>query len=261
MSADVARRAAFVLLLAPLAGCSWFTDFKRSPKIDPWETAADSIPFRGNPQQSVPYGGIQASGLLVSYQPLPGTIDSLGAMLTNPVAADPRSLENGRKAYQINCAICHGAAGQGNGTATKYGVPGINIVNDRVKGFSDGYIFGMMRNGRGLMPTYNRINENERWDIVNYLRGLQGAHQVVAAPAGLPGETGATLPSATELGPTRPSPYYRPVGSQAGLHLGRTAAPAPVAPTDSAAATDTTARTATPAAPAPADTMTKGERP
>ncbi len=40
---------------------------------------------------------------------------------------------------------------------------------------TDGYIWGMIRNGRGLMPTYNRIEELDRWDVVNYVRGLQGS--------------------------------------------------------------------------------------
>ena len=39
-----------VLLL--LGACSWFTDFKQQPKIDPWESVNDTIPFRANPQMS-----------------------------------------------------------------------------------------------------------------------------------------------------------------------------------------------------------------
>ena len=120
-------------------GCSWFTDFKSQPKIDPWESAADSIPPRGNPQFSVPTNGTLAPGFLVSRMPLPGVIDSM-ASIANPVEADQRSLENGRKSYQVNCSICHGPAGMGNGNATKYGMPGMALVNDRVKGLSDGSV-------------------------------------------------------------------------------------------------------------------------
>ena len=38
----------------------------------------------------------------------------------------------------------------------------------------------MIRNGRGLMPTYNRIEEPDRWDIVNYLRAIQGKGTIAA---------------------------------------------------------------------------------
>ena len=73
-----------------------------------------------------------------------------------------------------------------------------------------------MRNGRGLMPSYDRIEELDRWDVVNYVRGLQGKHQVAVGPTGLPGETGDKVPGYTQMGPTRPSPYYHHAGAQAG---------------------------------------------
>ena len=199
---------ALVLGLAT-ASCDWFTDFKDQPKIEPWESAADSVPPRGNPQNSVPMRGGSVPTFLVSRQPLPGTIDSMAA-LPNLVPADARSLDNGRKLYQINCAVCHGHAGMGNGPAVRYGMAGIALVNDRVRGLSDGYIWGMMRNGRGLMPSYNRIEDLERWDVVNYIRGLQGRFQVDTTMA-QPGVTGAALPAASLTAPTRPAPYFNAV--------------------------------------------------
>ena len=78
--------------------------------------------------------------------------------------------------------------------------------------YTDGYIFGIIRNGAGLMPTYNRIEEPDRWDIVNYVRSLQGKGTIAADTThGRPGETGAYVPGASRMGPTRPSPYYHPV--------------------------------------------------
>lgn len=280
MSAD-RRRALRALPLLLLGACSWFTDFRDQPKYEPWETANDSTPFRANPQFSVPLNGSPAPGLLVSYRPVPQALDSVAALVgANPVPADARSLENGRKSYQINCAVCHGATGRGDGPATQYGVIPMPITTPVTVGRTDGYLYAMIRNGRATMPTYNRIPELERWDIVNYVRGLQGRHQVVTAPAGVPGETGATLPAATELAPTRPAPYYHRVGSQAGIPLGpgATAPAVPGATTDSviapATGPDTAARTAPgragtdsapPARPAPAaaptDTTTRGSQP
>ena len=201
-----ARAATVAGLLLPLGACPWFTDFKETPMVSTWESVADSVPSRGQPQFSVPVGGTMMPAFRVSYAPLPATVDSMSG-LVNPVAADARSLDNGRKYYQINCAVCHGDTGAGNGPATRYGFPGINIITATTAGRSDGYIWGIMRNGRGLMPSYNRIPEMERWDVVNYVRGLQGRHAVRTGPVGRPGETGSTVPGATELGPTRPFPY------------------------------------------------------
>ena len=205
---SLARYAALAASLS-LSGCAWFTDFKEQPKIDPWESTSDTVPPRGAPQNSVPITGTQLAGYEVSYAPLPAVIDSIGRLVTNPTPVSDSSLANGRRYYAINCAVCHGDTGEGNGPATKYGMPAINLRTDVTRGRSDGYIYGMLRNGRGLMPNYNRIEEPDRWDVVNYVRALQ-AGTAATGPIGLPGEGGNTIPGYTRLGPTRPAPYYKP---------------------------------------------------
>src|SRR3712207_496956 len=105
-------------------------------------------------------------------------------------------------------------------------MPGISLLTDVTRGRSDGYIFGMMRNGRGLMPNYNRIEDIDRWHVVNYVRGLQ-ARTVATGPIGLPGEGGNTLPGYTPLGPTRPVPYYKPRRDGVGTERGLLGDPAP----------------------------------
>jgi mono/diheme cytochrome c family protein len=213
MRGSTLRHARNVVTLAAVVivsgACEWFTDFKRQPSLWTWEPVKDSLtPSRGNPQYSVPVTGMAVAGFQVSYAPLPGTIDSM-ANLANPHPVSELSLVNGRKYYQINCAVCHGDAGAGDGPATKLGVPGISLVTDITKGRSDGYLFGMIRNGRGLMPSYNRIEEPDRWDVVNYVRGLQGAggRQVQTGPLAAPGVTGSMLPGPSRTAPTRPSPF------------------------------------------------------
>jgi mono/diheme cytochrome c family protein len=230
----VNARIRIVALVMPLllSACEWFTDFKRQPSIWTWEQVKDSTtPSRGNPQMSVPTTGTVVAGYQVSYGALPETIDSM-AGIPNPTAATDSSLANGRKYFQINCVVCHGDRGMGDGPATKYGLPGINLTTDMTKGRTDGYIFGMIRNGRGLMPPYNRIEEMDRWDVVNYLRALQGANgkTVEVGPLAAPGVTGDKLPGPTRMGPTVPAPFFNPHRG-----AGTTGQPA-AAPTDTARA-------------------------
>jgi mono/diheme cytochrome c family protein len=230
------ERRFVLLLLVPLAGCDWFTDLKRQPKIDPWEAYSyDSVAkFRGQPSMSVPITGAMAPGYMVSYAPMPQTVDSMSS-LANPTPMSDASVANGKKYYQINCTVCHGASGRGDGPATRYGFAGISIVMDMSKNRSDGYLFGMIRNGRGLMPSYNRIEEMDRWDLVNYIRALQGSGSAPpdTTSIGAPGETGDKLPGATRLGPNLPSRYRIEPPRATGDTTRR----------DSTAARDTTRRT------------------
>ncbi|MBC7790141.1 MAG: cytochrome c [Anaerolineae bacterium] len=211
------RGGSIMLVVMPfLLSCSWFTDFKDQPRIEPWEAEMagnDTTPFRGNPQFSVPVYGSAVPGFIVSrgafLTVMPAVIDSM-ASLENPAAATDSSIENGRKYYQINCTVCHGASGAGNGPALNYGIAAPSLVTDRAKGLSDGYYFGIIRNGRGSMPNYNRIEELDRWDVVNYIRGLQGVGKAVSTEMGVPGETGSKVPGVSRTAPTRPAPFHKP---------------------------------------------------
>jgi hypothetical protein len=103
----------------------------------------------------------------------------------------------------------------------------------------------MIRNGRGLMPSYNRIEELERWDVVNYVRGLQGRYAVdtTMARAGVAGDA---LPAASVSAPTRPAPFFNPVRATAGGGQRATARGGAQADTG--------------AAPEPVDTAARGGR-
>ena len=192
-----------------------FTDFKRQPKMDPWETPADTIAMRGNPQGSVPIYGSVAPGFAYGRAQMVASVDSMSG-LKNPTAADERSLRNGGQQFAINCSVCHGALGAGDGPVTKFGYPPMPIGSgsNAATRLSDGYIFGMIRNGRGLMPPYNRIEESDSWDLINYLRAIQrDPANAPAVPVGRPGENGPLVPGPSLTAPTRPVPHYRPAAA------------------------------------------------
>jgi len=59
------------------------------------------------------------------------------------------------------------------------------------------------------MPSANRIPEAMRWDVVNYVRGLQGRFPVATGPVGFPGQASA-YPGHSVVGPTVPSAFRKP---------------------------------------------------
>lgn len=227
MIAKTTLRSALAALALPLAltACDpneWLTDMKQQPSIGTWQKfSTDSLlgettPFRGNPQGSVPLTGVTVAEWEVSYMPMPQTVDSM-SRLPNPVAADAQSIANGHRLYQVNCAVCHGDLGDANGTLRQlnraYGfAPAINGAATQAR--SDGYIWGMLRNGRGLMSNFNRIPERERWDVVNYVRGLQGRYAVPTGITLMPGEA-ASFSAVSPIAPNVPHSYLRP--STAGI--------------------------------------------
>ena len=205
--------AAFLLL--GTTGCEWFTDFKRQPHVVTWESwRTDSLGVRGAPQGSVPLDGTAVPAWMVSYSPTIATLDSM-AGIQNPVPVTEASLANGRKYFEINCAVCHGSNGDGQTPNSRYGIISIPLTGEITRVRTDGYIFGMIRNGRNTMPSYNRIEERDRWDVVNYVRALQGLVTDVPferGPLALPGVNGPMVPGPGTIGPYRAIPHRPAAG-------------------------------------------------
>jgi len=102
----------------------------------------------------------------------------------NPVASTPRSIASGKRAYDANCAPCHGNRAQG---AVKAGITLSIIEEQRGRqapdltddqwdhGSSDAEVFAVIK--RGVLPTMmpgfdGRIPDRDIWNIVNYLHTL-----------------------------------------------------------------------------------------
>ncbi|TVP54935.1 MAG: cytochrome c [Gemmatimonadales bacterium] len=95
--------------------------------------------------------------------------------LENPIEADDASLERGEELYLRACAPCHGDAGAGGGPVTAAGVASFTIIEGQALEHSDGYLYSIIRVGRGSMPAYgHQLTHYDRWHVVNYVRQLQG---------------------------------------------------------------------------------------
>lgn len=100
----------------------------------------------------------------------------------NPNTATLASLKRGEEYFNTNCTACHGPTGGGDGPiAAPYGpIAGVLPIGPGPMGFSlatgltDGHIYSTISLGRGRMPSYRRIPPDARWDVVNYIRDLNG---------------------------------------------------------------------------------------
>jgi len=93
----------------------------------------------------------------------------------NPLPADAASIAQGKKVADVNCVSCHGAKGKGDGAAAAALNPKpADWTSKKVQAESDGEIFWKISTGRGAMPSWKFLPENDRWALVRYIRSIGG---------------------------------------------------------------------------------------
>ena len=121
-----------------------------------------------------------------------------------PVEVTPELLVRGQQRFQINCQVCHGGAGMGNGVTSKYGLANIaNYHDPKYLKMADGEIFYTITNGHNSMNGYGaNITVPDRWAIVCYIRALQKSQDV--KPEELPDDQRSALDTPTAPTEARP---------------------------------------------------------
>lgn len=92
--------------------------------------------------------------------------------LRNPVTAGEQSLARGKTLFEINCALCHGAAAAKPGpVGQKLTPPPPGLDHELLQNRDDGHIYKAITLGFGRMLSFRgKLTPEERWDLVNYLR-------------------------------------------------------------------------------------------
>jgi len=92
----------------------------------------------------------------------------------NPLPDDKKVVEQGEKVAKVNCVSCHGAKGKGDGVAAAALTPKpADWTSSHVQSETDGELFWKISNGRGPMPPWKHLPENDRWALVRYIRSLK----------------------------------------------------------------------------------------
>ena len=148
-----------------------FPDMDRQPKYKS-QTPSPFLPA-GRVDRVPPYGSIPFH--IQTDQPYLIT-GKMGSMWGTgiPVTVDQKLLARGQERYQINCQVCHGASGAGNGITSQYGLVGAASYHaDKYRTMADGEIFNTITHGKGQMGPYHHIEVKDRWAIIAYIRALQ----------------------------------------------------------------------------------------
>jgi mono/diheme cytochrome c family protein len=110
--------------------------------------------------------------------------DYYGEGLPKEIQLTKSFLERGERQYNIYCAVCHAASGNGKGVTSQFGIanafnfhqPGSLDPANAAAYRADGAIYDVIVNGKGLMGPYGgSISVQDRWAIVAYIRAMQTA--------------------------------------------------------------------------------------
>jgi mono/diheme cytochrome c family protein len=88
----------------------------------------------------------------------------------NPLEHDPDAVAAGAKLYEQHCSECHGVKASG----TKRGP---SLRKEPVEHATPGALFWILSNGvvRHGMPDWSKLPEQQRWQLVLYLKSLGAA--------------------------------------------------------------------------------------
>ena len=104
----------------------------------------------------------------------PPTIPAEAAHMVNPIKPTPESQAHAKKMYGYDCAMCHGATGNGKGDIPDL-KPSPRDYTDpaALKDLSDGEIFYILKNGKGQMPPDGgRTKPDDLWNLVFLVRSF-----------------------------------------------------------------------------------------
>lgn len=168
------KRAIVALLLLGYTvtgwGYPWDQDMVDQPSEKPQESRAPADP------RAVPVeGGEFLPAADTEAEQFDGK--EAAASLTNPVPATSQSIARGAYLYELNCQVCHGTTGVGDGpVGLKFENKEPVDLNDAyTQDQTDGELFFTLTRGRVEMPFYrDALSQHERWDVVNYVKSEFG---------------------------------------------------------------------------------------
>jgi mono/diheme cytochrome c family protein len=95
----------------------------------------------------------------------------------NPLKSTPEVLAKAKKVYGYDCAMCHGAKGDGKGELVGDMKLTLKDYTDptALKDMSDGQLYAAIKNGKGQMTGEgDRAKPDDVWALVLLLRSFAG---------------------------------------------------------------------------------------
>ena len=116
--------------------------------------------------------GFARAGEPRAWRPLLAEAPAEAQAAVNPYEGNPDAVRAGRKLYARHCAECHGDHARGTRRAPTLVSSSLGVQLTR-----SGGLFWVLTNGerRGGMPSWSRLPEARRWQIVSFLKAVNAA--------------------------------------------------------------------------------------
>ena len=127
-----------------------------------------------------------ASAVYAFLHPGPWIVPDGAKRVANPLKPSQANLPEARRLFEDKCAECHGDGGKGDGSQAKMYDPKPSDLADaaHMNSVSDGELFYKITEGHRPMPAFKkRYSEEQRWQLVLFIRSLTVAPAPDAAPA------------------------------------------------------------------------------
>ncbi len=173
-----------VLLIASIVLLSACSRDRSKPNIQYTPDMYVSIPYEpyglntvmndSMAAQTPPAGSIARGKMPYRYDNNNDGYESAKENLQSPLETNAENLANGKKMFNIYCAICHGEQGDGKGKLVENGkFFGVPAFKDRPY-ITDGSIYHVIYYGRNMMGSHaSQLTEKERWQVVQYVQKLK----------------------------------------------------------------------------------------
>lgn len=140
-----------------------------------YETYSEDAVFKDSMAAQLPVKGTIARGAALPFEYGTSQEEYLRAKdsLKSPLKVTEANLKNGKKMYDIYCATCHGAKGDGQGVLVqREKFLGIPSYKDR--DITEGSIYYVIMHGRNTMGSHSsQLTETERWQVTQYVEKLR----------------------------------------------------------------------------------------
>ena len=143
-----------------------------------YDTYGEYNIFPNQQQAMLPAEGTIPRGWMpYEYEDTPDGLARARQELKNPLPVTEANLASGKHMYTVNCAVCHGDKGDGQGILPQrekfLGVPSFD---DQGRVLTSGSIYHVIMYGMNAMGSYaSQTSEQERWQIVMYVENLKAS--------------------------------------------------------------------------------------